>query len=186
MSQVLSQITQKLLFMLLAGFALLLLVTTSVYGILPQIKDMKVGLLKRAELKELVTNKGELDEQIYDLAKGAEKLKHDLRGDMANLPEKKMEAFIIGELQNISWNHEIDLIGVKPVKGSEIQMFQEVLFKVQLSGEYFNFYKWLQELRSQLGFIVIKDLELNAFNSEENDTLLLMKLTVASYKRMEE
>ena len=101
---------------------------------------------------------------------------------MADLPEKKMESFIIGELQNISWNHEINLIGVKPVKGNEIQMFQEILFKVQLSGEYFDLYKWLHDLRDQLGFIVIKSLELNSINDSDSNAALLMRLTIASYK----
>ena len=186
MSQLLNQINQKTLFLMLLGFTLLMLATSSVYGILPQVKEMKSGLLKRTELQELVENKDHLDVQKVSLVESINKLKRDLRGDMANLPEKKIEAFIIGELQNISWSYEIDLIGVKPVKGSEIQMFQEILFKVQLSGDYFDLYSWLQKLRSQLGFIVIKDLELSSLNNNDVDSLLLMKLTIASYKSMEE
>ncbi len=186
MAQILDQINQKTLFLILMGFALLMLATSSVYGIFPQIKEMNSDLSKRTELKELVSNKDQLDEQKNNLVEKIEKIKRDLRGDMANLPEKKIEAFIIGELQNISWNHEINLIGVKPVKGSEIQMFQEVLFKVQLSGEYFDLYEWLLELRNQLGFIVIKNLELNSSNDSSNDALLLMKLTIASYKSIKE
>ena len=171
---------------MLTGFTLLMLATSSVYGILPQIKEMKSGLSKRTELKELVSNKYHLDKQKSILVENIEQIKRDLRGDMANLPEKKMESFIIGELQNISWNHEIDLMGVKPVKGSEIQMFQEILFKVQLSGEYFDLYKWLHELRNQLGFIVIKNLELKPLNGNDRDTLLFMNLTIASYKSNKE
>ncbi len=171
---------------MLTGFTLLMLATSSVYGILPKFKEMKSGISKRTELKDLVSNKYHLDKQKSILVEEIEQTKRDLRGDMANLPEKKMESFIIGELQNISWNHEINLMGVKPVKGSEIQMFQEILFKVQLSGEYFDLYKWLHELRNQLGFIVIKNLELKSMNGNDGDTLLYMNLTIASYKSNKE
>jgi Tfp pilus assembly protein PilO len=110
-------------------------------------------------------------------------MQRELKGDMANLPENKIEAYIIGELQNISWNHEISLIGVKPVKGDNIQMFQEILFDIQLSGEYFDLFQWLLDLRDQLGFIVIKNLELNSVNASQHSSQLLMKLKIASYRR---
>ena len=185
-AKILNQINQKTLLLILSGFFLLVLATSSVYGIIPQVKEIKAGLIKHDELKELITNRDQLDVQKINLVETVEKRKRDLRGDMANLPEKKMEAFIIGELQNISWNHKINLIGVKPYKGNEIQMFQELLFNVQLSGEYFDLYKWLEELRSQLGFIVIKNLEISLASASEQDSLLRMKLTIASYKSIKE
>ena len=184
MTQIFSQISQKAFVFLLAGVLMLMVATTSVYGLWPQIKDIKSGLVTRDELRELVANKEQLDVQHTMLEQEVETMKRKLKGDLANLPEKKMEAYIIGELQNISWNHEINLIGVKPVKGNEIQMFQEILFKVQMSGEYFDLYEWLLDLRDQLGFIVIKSLELNPINQNDTDTSLLMKLTIASYKSL--
>ena len=184
MTQIFSQISQKAFVFLLAGGLMLMVATTSVYGLWPQIKDIKSGLVTRDELRELVANKEQLDVQHTMLEQEVETMKRKLKGDLANLPEKKMEAYIIGELQNISWNHEINLIGVKPVKGNEIQMFQEILFKVQMSGEYFDLYEWLLDLRNQLGFIVIKSLELNPINQNDTDTSLLMKLTIASYKSL--
>lgn len=184
MTQIFNQISQKTFVFLLVGVLMLMLATTSVYGLWPQVKGIKSGLATRDELRELIANKEQLDEQHTKLEQEVEIMKRKLKGDMANLPEKKIEAYIIGELQNISWNHEINLIGVKPVKGSEIQMFQEILFNVQLSGEYFDLYEWLLDLRDQLGFIVIKSLELNSINQNDADTSLLMKLTIASYKSL--
>ncbi len=180
----LDQINQKTFLLLLVGAVLLLVATSSVYGIWPQIKDMKSEFTTRNQLKELITSKEKLDEQYTKMQEEVKKMKRNLRGDMANLPEKKMEAYIIGELQNISWEHGINLIGVKPVKGKEIQIFQEILFKVQLSGEYFDLYDWLFDLRQQLGFIVIKSLELNPIAQDSDNSLLLMKLTIASYKSL--
>ena len=60
-------------------------------------------------------------------------------------------------------------------------MFQEILFNVQLSGDYFGLYKWLQDLREQIGFIVIKNIEIKHINESNAATPLLMRLTIASY-----
>lgn len=177
-----NQINKNTFLLLLVGALLLMVTTSSVYAIWPQIKEIRTGLDTRNELRGLVTNKDQLEEQYAKLAQEVKAMKRNLKGDMANLPEKKMEAYIIGELQNISWNHEVSLIAIKPAKGNEIQMFQEILFNIQLSGEYFDLYNWLLDLRDQLGFIVIKSIELNISNT--NNTTLLMKLTIASYKSL--
>ena len=184
MLEFLGQISPKAFVFLLVGTLLLSIATSSVYAIWPQIKDYRLELGARDELRELVSNKKQLHEQIARLEEEVKTMKRNLKGDMANLPEKKMEAYIIGELQDISWNHKINLIGVKPVKGNEIQMFQEILFKIQISGEYFDLYEWLLDLRDQLGFIVIKNLEINSVNKNDSDSTLLMKLTIASYKSL--
>ena len=182
MLKLLDQINKKSFIPVLTGILLITLATTSVYAIWPQVKELRSGQITRMELRGIVDNKDVLLEQITQLQKEIDEMKHRLKGDMANLPEKKMEAYIIGELQNISWSHEIDLIAVKPAKGSEIQMFQEILFKVQLSGDYFDLYEWLLDLKKQLGFIVIKSLELNNLKKNDSDTRLLMNLIIASYK----
>ncbi|MFK7816937.1 MAG: type 4a pilus biogenesis protein PilO [Gammaproteobacteria bacterium] len=179
--RVFDQINQKTFLIILVGSILLLVSASSAYGIWPQIKDIRADVLTRDEMKLLVSSKGHLDEQQLKLTHEVEEIKYNLKGDMADLPEKKMESFIIGELHNISWSHDINLIGVKPAQGNQIQMFQEILFKVQLTGEYFDLYKWLHDLRGQLGFIVIKSLELNQTQSDNNNSTLLMKLTIATY-----
>ncbi len=106
--QVLNQLNQKTVLLMMIGSILLLVTASSAYGFWPQIKDIRTGLMTRNEMKELVSNKDELEEQQLKLAQEVEEIKHNLRGDMADLPEKKMESFIIGELHNISWSHDIN------------------------------------------------------------------------------
>ena len=176
---------EKKPFLLMSSGVVLLFITASIsYVIWPQFKDLKSGIHERNELSKLTSSKSQLDEQNSKLIQELEQIKRNLRGDMADLPEKKMESFIIGKLQNISWGNDINLIGVKPVQGNEIQMFQEILFNVQLAGEYFDLYKWLNDLREQLGFIVVKNLELDLVDTSRDNPKLLMKLTIASYKRI--
>ena len=181
MQKIFNQINQKTLILILTSVFFLMITTSSVYTVWPQIKDIKSGWLIRDELRKTANNKDEMDEQQAKLAQKIEELKRDLKGEMANLPGKKIESYIIGKLQSISWDHEINLLGVKPAKGNEIQMFQEILFNVQLSGDYFGLYKWLQDLREQIGFIVIKNIEIKHINESNAGAPLLMRLTIASY-----
>ena len=178
----LDKISQKTLLLIMGGILLLTFTASSAYGIWPQVKDINVGLQTRNELQGLVSNKGRLDEKQESLAKEIQVLKQNLKGDMADLPEKKMESFIIGELQNISWDHDIALVSVKPVEGNDIQMFQEIMFNIYLKGEYFNLYSWLIDLKKQLGFVVIKNLEMSTLDQNKIEDSIEMKLTVASYK----
>jgi Tfp pilus assembly protein PilO len=182
--KLIEQISRNTFVLILLAIVLIMFATTSVYGIIPQIKDVRAGFNIRDNLKSLVINKDKMDLQYEKLSQEVLEMQHELKGDMANLPENKIEAYIIGELQNISWNHEVSLIGVKPVKGENIQMFQEILFDIQLSGEYFDLFQWLLDLRDHLGFIVIKNIELNSESVTNNSSLLLMKLKVASYRRV--
>lgn len=182
--QLMEQFSRKTFVLILSAAVLIMFAATSVYGIFPQIYDVRAGFNTRDELKSLVINRDQMDLKFKQLSQEVLEMQHELKGDMANLPENKIEAYIIGELQNISWNHEVSLIGVKPVKGENIQIFQEILFDIQLSGEYFDLFHWLLDLRNQLGFIVIKNIEINTESVTKNSSLLMMKLKVASYRRV--
>ena len=182
MMSIVEKISQRNFTMILAGSLLIIFASVVSYVLLPQVKSYRSSIADLAILEKMVVNKNDIQQELNSLKVNIDLAKRKLKGDMADLPEKEMEAYIIGILQNISWDNQVNLIGVKPVKGGEINIFQEVLFNVKISGDYFDLYNWFVELRSQLGFIVIKNLNLNPVSSSENDNSLLMNLTIASYK----
>ena len=104
---------------------------------------------------------------------------------MANLPVKQVEAYIIGRLQRISWNNDVELVSVEPSTGDRVQIFQEILFNVQLVGEYEDLYAWLWEARSDLGYVVVKEYGLTRHNSDDREPLLAADLSLASYRAVE-
>ena len=108
-------------------------------------------------------------------------LKNKLQGGMVDLPDNQMESFVIGQLQGISWRNKIELMGVRPGKGSNIQALQEVLFDVEISGDYFDLYAWLQELDDQLGFVVIKSFTIRPLDTSLTGPRLIARLTIVSY-----
>ncbi len=177
------QIDARTFLILIAGIIILIISVLTTYGVIPNFKDYKLLSSDLVKLERIVSNTNDVQTNIDTLTEDISEAKRLLMGDMANLPEKEMEAYIIGVLQNISWSNSVNLIAVKPSKGNEIHEFQEMLFKVKLSGDYHDLYRWFKQLRIELGFIVIKNLNLNPLKKENNDIPILIDLTVASYKK---
>ena len=186
MLELLNKIDKRNFILVLVGTMLIVVVSLFSYVLWPEVKSYRTSVSDLSVLRNLVANNNDIQYELGQLKTEIGRTKRRLKGDMADLPEKEMEAYIIGVLQNISWDNEVNLIGVKPVKGSEISIFQEVLFKVKLSGDYFDLYNWFVELREQLGFIVIKNLNLSPVSGNKKSSMLLMDLTIASYKSIKQ
>lgn len=124
-----------------------------------------------------------LENQLSQTQAEVDTLSYQLHGDMAGLPEKQMESYIIGRLQKISWNSGVELASVIPGKGKQVQMFQETLFDVKINASYFNFFNWLQAINDELGYIVVKKFEiLPQGRQDESKPRLHISLTLVSYR----
>jgi len=163
------------------GLALLVAVLFS-YVLLPQVKLYRQGLESKGVLEAAARQGQEVSLQLETLRGDVEGLKRQLHGDMANLPEQQLEAFVIGRLQGISWRNNVELLSIEPGTGESVQMFNESLFKVALSGDYRALYTWLGDISEELGFVVIKEYEMRPVEDVAEDPRLTVALTIASYR----
>lgn len=182
METLLKQLEPRKAIMLMV--AILLLVTTALgtYVIWPEFKQYRSSLTTRDVLEQVSSSGEALGTQIDLLKQEVESLGHELHGDLANLPDNQMEAFIIGRLQGISWRNNIELQSVRPGKGNIIKMFEEIVFKVNITGEYLDLYAWLQELGEELGFVVIKHFSIKPLDTNKAEPRLIADLTIVSYR----
>ena len=110
-------------------------------------------------------------------------LEQTLNGDASNLPAKQMEAFVIGRLQTISWRNDVVLVSVRPREGTPLNQFRELIFDVELEGDYFDFFDWLRDIGEELGFVVVKRFEISKSNrSGAEKAPLEVDLTMAAYR----
>lgn len=145
-----------------------------------------LAVRKEVSLLEQAAQDGnELDRHLQEKYTSIDELKYRLHGDMANLPVKQVEAFIIGRLQKISWSNSVELVSVEPATGERVQTFQEILFKVKLVGQYKDLYRWLLEARKDLGYVVIKEYGMTRNNNDDDNPLLLAELSLASYRAIQ-
>ncbi|MCU7922711.1 MAG: type 4a pilus biogenesis protein PilO [Candidatus Thiodiazotropha sp. (ex Dulcina madagascariensis)] len=172
--------------MMLGATVLLSSAVLIAYLLWPQIKAFSAVKESHNIMLNVVNSSDGLEQQIVKVKTEVDSLAHQLHGDMAKLPAKQLESYIIGRLQKISWEADVELISVKPGVGQRVQMFQESLFEVEIHAGYFNFFNWLQTIGRELGFIVVKKYEINVQGKELHDPKLKIALTMVSYRRVQE
>jgi len=167
--------------------ALVVFATSSLlftYLTLPKIR-VYLDIAKTESTLSKAVESGELlDNQIAQLRGDIESLQRRLHGDMASLPEKQIEAHVIGKLQKLSWQNNVQLVAIEPSAGATIESFHEILFRVTLAGDYFDMYQWLQDVSNELGFVLIKQYEMNPMNDASEGPRLSVKLDMATYRAL--
>ena len=172
---------------LLLILALLVFAVTSLaftFLVLPKMKTYLAITKAEGTLSMIVDNGDLLDNQISGLSSEIEVLERRLHGDMASLPVKQIEAHVVGKLQQISWENEIQLVGIEPSAGATIETFHEILFRVTLAGDYMNMYDWLREVSDDLGFVLVKQYEMQPMDNRDQNPRLSVQLTMATYRAM--
>lgn len=171
------------LILALIVFAVMALLFT--YLVLPRAKIFRDVSTTEVTLKKVVENGDLLDTQLAQIQGDIDLLQHRLHGDMASLPEKEIEAYVVGKLQRMSWQNNVQLVGIEPSDGATIESFHEILFRVSLAGDYFDMYQWLREVSNELGFVLIKQYEMRPMDNISQQPRLSVTLTMATYRAMQ-
>ena len=183
MDALLARVEPRTLVLAMVSVVLLLAAVLFSYVLMPEFKAYSKSNNDRKVL-ERVTESGEaLKQEVGALKEEVEILSRTLHGDMANLPDKQLEAFIIERLQGISWRNQVELVSVKPRRGQVVQIFREILFEVVITGDYFALFDWLQSLTKELGFVVVKQYVIRPIDSDKESPRLSVNLTIVSYRQ---
>ena len=186
MFDLLQRFEKRELALILSLSCVVLLAPISTYVVWPELQEYRAVSASRETLLSSTASIGELGAQLDALRDDVAAKERLLHGDLANLPPKEVEAFIIGRLQAISWSNRIELIGVEPRDGETIEMFREVLFNVNLAGDYFDLYDWLRDLGTELGFVVVKQYRMSPIDRRASAPRLAAELTIALYRTTEQ
>jgi len=169
--------------LMMGGIVLLVVLSEFTYLLLPQVKSYRALDASYSMLEQAVGNNQSLANQLQRIEAEVNDLSHDLHGDMAQLPVKQMESFVIGRLQKVSWETDVELVSVLPGSGGQVQNFREQLFEVKLSAHYHDFFEWLQIINDELGYIVVKKFEIRPDDRDElENPRLSLVLTLVSYR----
>lgn len=172
----------RTLLLMLVSLALVTVTALATYAVWPEYRDHRKALATLRLLEGVVAKGDPLEREMADLQQRVESLNHRLHGDMVNLPVNQMESFIIGRLQGISWRNHVELLSVTPGSGGKVLMFDEVMFNVRVSGDYFDIYRWLMDMREELGYVVVKQFNIQPGPSGSEDRRLVATFTIVSYR----
>ena len=181
MVKYLEKLEPRQLLLLMGGFMLLLIAILTTYLISPQFKEYRNILKAHDSLSKKIISNQSLKAQLQAAKSSVSQLNTKLHGGIANLPVSQIESFLIGRLQQISWKHNIELTGITPSAKEEKDSFQEIVFRVSLTGSYFDLYSWIKDLRKDLIFTVIQQFEMHPIEQNKSNSRLSASLTIASY-----
>lgn len=185
MQSMLKKLSLRELHMVIAGVGAVIIVALAVTLLVPNLKQLITARKDVDVLLAAAVNSDELEQHLREENERIEELRYRLYGDMADLPIKQVESYIIGRLQEISWSTNVDLVSVEPASGERVQIFQEMLFNVELLGEYNDLYRWLWDVRDELGYVVIKEYSLTRRDDNDEEPILLANLSLASYRAVQ-
>mgnify|MGYP001821117661 FL=1 len=166
----------------LVGLGLVVTSIAVAFALLPGAKAYRSATKALVVLEDAQKNSADLEQQLQEREANIEELKYRLNGDMANLPLKQVESFVIGRLQKISWRNDVELISVKPASGQPVQTFSETLFNIELVGEYDKIYHWLCDAKNEQGFVVVKEYGMRRHDNVDDNPRLLTNISLASYR----
>ncbi len=168
----------------LGGAAVLITVALVSLLLLPQIKSY-VAVRDSLALLEQTPGSGEqLEQELDNLRQVVAQLERSLHGDMAHLPAKQLQSYVVDALQSLSWRHQMVLASVVPRQGRSLDDYQELVFEVELTGAYPNFYAWLRELGEELGFVVISRFDIQPLSSAAGPQPLSVKVALTTYREL--
>jgi Tfp pilus assembly protein PilO len=168
--------------LLMASLAVLLLAALAGRVVWPQYRHYSQSRNTLQMLESVMARGDGLDRKMQALQEQVAALNHRLHGDMVDLPQNQMESFIIGRLQKISWRNHIELDSVRPGNGSKVQAFEEIQFDVRISGDYFDIYQWLQDMRNELGYVVVKQFDIRRSESGSASRQLHASFTIVAFR----
>ncbi len=140
-----------------------------------RLRETRTRVMQDVELVQRGVEAGEIGE----LEQTVKSLESRLFGRGANLPPGQMVSYIIGELDRLSDRHAIRLISVRPGDPSRVLIFEEIPFDVEVSGQYFDLFKWLQDTERELRPMVLKQFRIRPGGERD---LLNMSLRLVSYR----
>jgi Tfp pilus assembly protein PilO len=184
MTASLSRFGRRDFFLILSIAVLAVTTLLFTFLVLPPLKTYLQVSKSETSLSNVVISGDDLNSQLKQFRDDIDSLERRLHGDMASLPEKEIEAHIVGKLQQISWQNNIQLVGVEPSAGDTVESFHEILFRVSLAGDYLDLYQWLREVGDELGFVLIKQYEMRTLDDAARNPLLSVQLTMSTYRAL--
>ena len=161
---------------------IVLVVAMVVYMIKPQFQVYHQKSARLETLENLIKSQANLQDAIAVERKKLEEMKFQLHGEAGAMPVNEMESYLVGQLQELAWDADVDLAGVRPGAAKKIMGFEEISFKVDITGAYRNLYNWLDRISNKLGFMLVSNYAINSNGSGKDNNQLNMNMTVVFYR----
>ena len=174
--------------LLILGWSIvgLTLLAGVLYGILPAWRaHQKIAALQDT-LSAYALGDMDLADVIAARTQENEDLQQQLLGDIGRMPAKQLQSYVIGKLQTISWQTRMEMQSVKPATEDKLDNLNALPFEIELVGDYFDWFSWLNEMREKLGFITVEAYDIKTLSLTDASPKLSFTLRIAAYRAARE
>jgi len=117
--------------------------------------------------------------KLETIRQETDSLTKQLQGQTPLLSSSKLVAHVINGLDNISSQHEVQFLGLRPAAPGTVKYFEELPFAIEVSGNYFSLFDWLQQVEKELGPMVVKKINIEPVSGSQKQ---VMRLNMVSYR----
>ena len=178
-------VAPKSLKLILFLVSLVVLTALLLYLVKPQYLSYSQKSATYKMLNTQIDDQQHLQQAIDTEHEKIKALQLQLHGEAGAMPVNEMEAYLVGRLQGLAWDAGVELVGVKPGHAKRIMEFEEISFKVDVTGDYRNLYSWLTRIGEKLGFMLISNYEISLEGKAVNSVPLKMGVTIVFYRVVE-
>ncbi|MDX1776306.1 MAG: type 4a pilus biogenesis protein PilO [Desulfobulbales bacterium] len=163
----------------MAAAVILTCLAAYLYGFKKPLQDYKLLKSETKLLEAKVTGGTGISRKLQTLQNEIDELTNHLKGQTPNLSNSQMVAHVISRLDTISAKHAVHFLGVKPSLPGTVKYFEELPFAIEVSGNYFSLFDWLQEVERELGPMVVKKIDIEPIRGAQEQK---MQLNMVSYR----
>lgn len=178
----LMEVEPKSLGLILILTSIVVMTAMALYMIKPQYQSFHDKSASFEMLNSQIDDQAQLQRAIDEEHKQIKEMQLQLHGEAGDMPVNEMEAYLVGRLQGLAWAAGIELAGVRPGQAKRVMEFEEISFKVDVTGEYRNLYDWLNKIGDTLGFMLVSNYEISLTGRKSNGTQLKMNVTIVFYR----
>jgi Tfp pilus assembly protein PilO len=149
------------------------------YGFKKPLQEYKLLKANSQILEAKVESGAGTSREIGHIQSEIDILTKRLQGQTPYLSNSKMVAHVISRLDIISSKHAVQLLGVRPATPGTVKYFEELPFSIEISGNYFSLFDWLQEVEMELGPMVVKKINIAPISGTQEQ---MMRLNMVSYR----
>lgn len=168
------------LILLLLGFVIATAI--ALYMVKPQYQRFSENSNSFEMLNGQIDDQAQLQRAINTERNKISEMQLKLHGEAGDMPVNEMEAYLVGRLQGLAWAAGIELAGVRPGPAKRIMEFEEISFKVDVTGDYRNLHDWLNRIGDKLGFMLVSNYGISLAGRKDNEIPLKMNVTIVFYR----
>ena len=179
MNALLNKMSPQSIYGTMVAIVVMTCLAAYLYGFKKPLQDYKLLKANSQILEAKVESGGGISLKLEGIQSEIDSLKERLQGQTPLLSNSQMVAHVINRLDIISSKHAVQLLGVRPATPGTVKYFEELPFSIEISGNYFSLFDWLQEVEMELGPMVVKKINIAPISGTQEQ---MMRLNMVSYR----